>query len=252
MGNKGTIKIGTSGWSYSHWQDIFYPKNLTSLQKLAYYSKNFNTVEVNNTFYRFPKRKDCLNWKENSNKNFVFSLKVPRIITHIKRMKEINGYLSDFFKEIISLENKLGPILFQFPEAFKASEANFERIKKLPFIIKRLNVNIKIAFEFRDISWFNGQIYNFLRENNFSLVIADSSIYPKKEVITSNFIYIRMHGPQSIFSSQYKLSEIKEMAKKINNWSLSGLNIYCYFNNDANGYAVKNAKMLLFEVLGKK
>ena len=255
---QGKLFIGTSGWNYSGWREIFYPENLKSQDFLRFYSSQFKTVEVNYSFYHLPKPTTCIKWYNQTPKDFVFSVKASRFITHIKRLKGVKISWRKFLENALNLKEKLGPILFQFPPNFKATEENIKRLKnflsisrgrtspKLSSILGgSTSKNLKWAFEFRHPSWCEEKIYKLLRKNKVGWVIADSSRYPKAEAVTADFIYIRMHGPKELFASKYPRKEIKNLASKIKKWLKQDLDVYVYFNNDAMGYAVENAKALI-------
>jgi len=247
---KGQFFLGTSGWIYSHWEKVFYPPEVSSRSRLKYYSKFFNTVEVNYSFYHLPRKTTYQLWYQQTPNEFVFSLKVSRFITHIKRLKGIKSSWEEFFRRAGGLKEKLGPFLFQFPPSFKADLSTRNYFEKfLEYLNKRYPHN-RFAFEFRHRSWFNKDIYQILKENNVSLVVADSSRYPKADVITADFVYIRMHGPNTMFASNYSKKELRDLANKITDWQNQGLDIYCYFNNDFYGYAIKNA-ITLKQILRK-
>lgn len=251
------IFVGTSGWTYYHWKGVFYPPHLSSSDYLKFYSQHFNTVEINYSFYHLPKASTFQNWYQQTPKGFVFSVKVPRTITHIRRLQNVEETLFQFLENAQVLKEKLGPVLFQFPPSFKVDKDN---LKKFKTFLKLLSSHLlsttryspstdryplKFAFEFRHPSWIDEGIFNLLKKYNFAWVVSDSSRYPKKEAVTANFIYIRMHGPKSLFSSKYSSKEIKELAQKIKNWSKTTEEIYVYFNNDFYGYALENAKTLI-------
>ena len=241
------LYIGTSGWNYPHWREIFYPKELSPKNYLAFFSKHFKTVEVNYSFYRLPSVSTYEKWRRETPENFIFSLKASRFITHIKRLNSVEKPFKEFLKRAENLKEKLGPILFQFPANFQASGENVKRLKKFTRETcgkYRLNQRLKCAFEFRHKSWAEKKIYNLLEDSNSAWVIADSPSYPKVEKITADFIYIRMHGSKVLFGSNYSQEELKDLANKIKKWRRKTKNIYIYFNNDAYGYAVQNAKFL--------
>ena len=244
--NKGRLFIGTSGWVYSHWQGIFYPKDLPSKDKLKYFSYHFKTAEINYSFYHLPRPTTYQNWYSQVPSDFIFAVKASRFITHIKRLEEVKEAWRQFIENTLHLKEKLGPILFQFPPSFKAKSKN-----RLELFLKFINLNqrkspvLRFAFEFRHPTWCNEEIYKLLNNYNAAWVIADSPKYPKAEVVTSDFVYIRMHGSKVLFSSKYTKEELKDLAKKIKNWLNQDLDVYCYFNNDFHGYAVENAKELL-------
>lgn len=231
------IYIGTSGWSYSHWKDNFYPKDLNSKQWLKYYSRAFSTVEVNMTFYRTPNVSTLQNWFAQTPAKFTFSVKANRYITHQKRLKDCQEYLDFFHKTIQTLKSKVGPILFQLPPSFKANK------ERLIEFIGCLSKQHKYTFEFRHSSWFTDDIYEVLSKNDIALCITDLNGKPSPEEITSHFTYIRLHGPQKSYQGSYGTSKLKAWQKKIEKWSAK-TSVYCYFDNDEKGYAIQDAKSL--------
>jgi uncharacterized protein YecE (DUF72 family) len=251
---KSKIYIGTSGWIYSHWDGIFYPEDLPSQNKLKYYSSYFKTAEINYSFYHLPRPGTYQKWYAETPADFIFSLKASRFITHIKRLSGVKEAWRQFLKNALYLKEKLGPILFQFPPSFKATSENFKRLEKfLKDVSQKDQINkstpvylliLRFAFEFRHKSWCDEKIYQLLKKYNAAWVIADSPRYPKAEEVTADFVYIRMHGSKVLFGSKYTKKELSSLAQKIKNWLKQKLDVYCYFNNDAMGYAVENAKTL--------
>jgi len=266
------LYIGTSGWVYSHWQGIFYPEDLPSKDKLKYFSQHFNTAEINYSFYHLPRPTTYQNWYNQTPEDFLFAVKASRFITHIKRLKGVHPVKSakggakqfngvkeawkQFLENALSLKEKLGPILFQFPPSFRANEIEIKRLEdflKLINVTRKGNVTLRFAFEFRDKSWCDKKIYNLLKKYNVAWVIADSPSCPilrpgsgqEAEVVTADFVYIRMHGSKVLFSSKYTKKELSSLAQKIKKWLKQGLDVYCYFNNDFHGYAIENAKEFL-------
>lgn len=239
---KGSLFIGTSGWVYSHWDGIFYPEDLPSKDKLKYFSQHFKTTEINYSFYHLPRPSTYQNWYSQTPEDFLFAVKTSRFITHIKRLKGVKEAWKTFIENALNLKEKLGPILFQFPPSFRANETE---IKKLEDFLKLITKNkLRYAFEFRHKSWCDKKVYNLLKKYKVVWVIADSPSYPKGEVITADFVYLRMHGSKVLFTSNYTKKELQDLAQKIKKWLKTG-NVYVYFNNDAMGYAIENAKTLL-------
>jgi len=249
------IHIGTSGWVYGEWQEIFYPEDLPQREWLEYYSQRFKTVEVNSTFYHQMKPSTFSQWRQKVPKDFVFAVKANRFITHIKRLLDCGEPLERLLEQVKGLGGKLGPILFQLPPRWKADTKRLETFLVLcsQFIAhgnkKSVNgepstVN-RFVFEFRDVSWLNVEIFKILRNYNTAAVINDSNVFPKTEEITADFVYIRLHGPASLYSSEYSKKELAVWSEKIKNWLKTGFDVYAYFNNDVGGYAVKNARTLI-------
>ncbi len=254
---KAKIYIGTSGWVYPHWDNIFYPSTLEASEKLNYLSKHFNTVEINYSFYRLPKPTDYRRWYQDTPPHFIFAVKVSRFITHLKSLKEVDKPWEKFLANAANLKEKLGPFLFQFPSNFKLTELNYKKLrdfilgqllskhsKSLSSLSNNQQSNLRYAFEFRHSSWLSPEVIKLFREHNIALVSADLPDHPKLERVTADFIYLRMHGSQALFSSNYSQREVKLLAKEIEKYQKKGLTVYCYFNNDARGFALANAQML--------
>ncbi|MGD2170229.1 MAG: DUF72 domain-containing protein [Chlamydiota bacterium] len=226
--------IGTSGWHYDHWKGSFYPKNLPSDEMLPYYANLFNTVEINATFYHLPNRKTVLNWADSVNGSFIFSVKGSRYITHTKKLKDCKASLQKIEKAVSFLEKKEGPFLFQLPPHFTA---DYERLKEfLQLISKR-----KVCLEFRDTSWFTQEIYELLVQYKVAFCIYEFDYTLSPLVITSNFVYIRLHGPKGAYLGRYSSKDLEFWSKKIKKWKNLGKDVYCYFDNDEKGYAPINA-----------
>jgi len=248
--SKGKVYIGTSGWVYSHWDGIFYPKDLPSKDKLRYFSEHFKTAEINYSFYHLPWPNTCQKWYSETPEDFLFAVKTSRLITHIKRLKGVKAAWKIFLNNVLNLKEKLGPVLFQFPPSFKFKKENIDRLEKFLELITKSGpvshnpCSMRYAFELRDKSWCNKKIYNLLKKYKAAWVIADSPDYPRVDEITADFVYVRMHGSKVLFTSNYTKKELQDLAKKIKDWQMQGFNVYVYFNNDAMGYAVENAKIL--------
>lgn len=235
--------IGTSGFNYKHWKEIFYPKDLPPSKWLEYYSQHFNSVEINVSFYRLPSAKTFENWGQITPKNFCFALKGSRYITQMKKFKDVEEPLENFFEVASHLSKKLKVVLWQLPPHFKKDlerlDVFCQKLKSIP--TARL---IDQAFEFRHESWFDDEVYDLLKRYNFALCIADSVRWPTPVVATTDYIYFRFHGSHEIYSSEYSQEELKNIAIKIDEIKLYEKTIYTYFNNDAFGYAISNAETL--------
>jgi uncharacterized protein YecE (DUF72 family) len=243
------IFIGTSGYNYTHWgNDVFYPSELPEKKWLEFYATYFNTVELNVTFYRLPTKKAFESWYMRTPSQFLFSIKGSRFITHIKRLKDCQEPLALFLDRASCLKEKLGVILWQLPPRFKV---DLKRLEEFFLLISKIPISKKIphAFEFRDDSWFCSQVFMILERFNFSFCISHGSGIPMMEKITSNIIYLRLHGGKLLYGSNYSENELKNWAKKIQSWKENGKIIFVYFNNDAYGFAIKNA-MTLKRLLG--
>ena len=234
------VLIGCSGYVYPHWRGgVFYPKGLPQKDELQYYAQKFKTVELNSPFYHLPQKKTFENWRKRTPKDFIFAVKVSRFITHIKKLKDCKKAWMTFFERASALKEKLGPFLFQFPPSWKK---DLQRVEDFLKFSKK--ENLLFAFEFRHPSWFSRDIFEILKKFKTALVFADSPRWKSVEEITADFFYIRMHGGKKLYSSEYTKEELSFLAKKIKKYLKKGLDVYVYFNNDAYGFAPKNAKEL--------
>ena len=179
------LHIGTMGWSYSFWKGNFYPENISSKEFLDYYSKQFGTVEVNSTFYRIPRKQNIADWKEQTPAGFLFSLKFPQIITHVKMLKECHEEVEVFLEHVNMLKDKLGILLLQFPYRFGA-----QHLTSLRDFLQSLPKTNRYAVEIRNRKLLNDNLYNVLRDNDVVLVWVDSPFMPEVNEVTSNSIYI--------------------------------------------------------------
>ncbi len=231
------IFIGTSGYSYQHWKEIFYPEDLPQNKWLEYYQNFFDTVELNNSFYRLPREIVFKNWAKRVKDNFTFAVKGSRFITHIKRLKEAGEPLNLLLSRISYLGGKLGPILFQLPPSFEKD------IKRIEDFLELLPEKYRYAFEFRNNSWFNEDCYRLLKKYN--VAFCDSDLPELKTPMeTADFVYIRRHGPGRLYGSSYSNQQLKDLSDKIRAYLKSGDDVYVYFNNDFGGYAIENALFL--------
>jgi uncharacterized protein YecE (DUF72 family) len=233
------LYIGTSGWHYKHWVGVFYPQNTPVNEMLPFYCRHFDTVEINNTFYQLPAPRTVDGWRESSPSDFQFAIKASRFITHMKKLKDPITSTAKFFIEAERLQAKLGPILFQLPPRWKLD------IERLTSFIEKLPKQHNYVFEFRDESWLVSKVFELLGKHNAAFCIHDLSDMRIPLEITSEFTYIRFHGPGNAkYSGSYTHQELKQWASRINQWRKRLSTIYVYFNNDVGGWAVKNATEL--------
>jgi len=181
------ISVGTSGYSYKEWKGTFYPEKISPKEMLHSYSAHFSTVEINNTFYHMPTETVLSGWADQVPDGFVFAFKAPQIITHIKRLKNVESETKYLFKTLSMLGSKLGPVLFQFPKTFPAE------VQELKSFLSLLPRTMSFAFEFRNSSWLNGTILDLLREKGCSLCTPDSDENAASEIIsTASWGYLRL------------------------------------------------------------
>ncbi len=236
---KGKVFIGTSGYNYKHWSDgVFYPKDLSQREWLEHYTKFFKTVELNVTFYRLLQEKVFEGWKKRTPGDFSFAVKGSRFITHVKRLKDIEEPLKNFFKRASLLRKKLSVVLWQLPPNFKIDT------KRLASFLNNLKKykNVRNAFEFRHPSWLNNEIFEKLDKMKCSICLADWPEFEEKIPALGNFVYLRRHGVGGeLYGGCYSNAQLKEDACLIKDWAKQGKDVYIYFNNDSQGWAVQNA-----------
>lgn len=232
------IHVGTSGWHYKHWKGPFYPEDMKAKDFLSYYTEHFSTSEINNSFYKLPEEKTLKTWRDTVPKGFRFSVKASRYITHMKKLKDPEESVERFFDRIDTLEETLGPILFQLPPGWKY---NHERLETF---LDALPSNRRYTFEFRDESWLNDDTYELLRKAGAALCIYDmeQSVSPKE--VTADFVYVRLHGPGAKYEGSYDTQTLSGWAGAFSAWARKGIEIFCYFDNDQAGYATQDAMRL--------
>jgi uncharacterized protein YecE (DUF72 family) len=231
------IRIGCSGWSYDHWRGGFYPKSLSSGRWLDLYATRFDTVEVNATFYRLPRAATVARWAAATPEDFCFAVKASRYLTHVKRLRELPDGVARLLERIDPLiaSGKLGPTLWQLPGTFRRDDERLARaLAALP--------PGRHAFEFRDGSWFDDDVYALLRSHGVALVVADrDGLPPAPWVDTAGWWYLRFHHGRAGRRGNYSDAELRRWAERIRR--ASG-DVYAYFNNDWEGFAPENARTL--------
>lgn len=235
---KCDIRIGTSGWYYNHWIDRFYPPGLPKSKWFEYYAKQFDTVEINNTFYHLPKEKSVQRWHQLAPKGFVYTVKANRYITHIKRLQSVSEPLERFFEIAGILKEKLGPVLYQLPPSL---HKDLDLLKGFIDLLPKRSLSV---FEFRHKSWYEEDTFKLLAERGAAFCIHDLGGLKTPRVITADLIYIRFHGPTGRYAGNYTKKALKNWAEWIKDRISKVRAVYVYFNNDYNAYAVRNAKQL--------
>lgn len=233
--NYGEVHIGTSGWHYMHWVGPFYPQKFSPSEFLPFYSVHFKTAEINNSFYRLPSSDTVKSWRDATPDNFIFSMKASRYLAHMKKLKDPVEPVAAFLQRAAILGPKLGPILFQLPPNW---HCNCDRLRSFLDILPS---GYRYAFEFRDPSWFTDSVYRALEEKNTALCMYHLQGFQSPKVITADFIYIRLHGPEKAYSGNYETQALQGWAGAFSAWRRKGREIFCYFDNDQNGYAAVNA-----------
>lgn len=237
MSKNTKLYIGTSGWSYDSWVGDFYPEETGKSDMLEYYIKQFNSAEINATFYRLPFENMVKGWRNKADDNFSYSVKGSRQITHYNKLEDIEKYLSRFLDRIGQLGDPLGSILWQFPPGFK------KNISRLQNFMEQLPAEHDYAFEFRHISWLDDEVYELLATNDSAIVWQSSAGMPDDCTATTDFIYTRFHGLEGGYRYCYTREDLKPWADIFKRHLDEGREARIYFNNTG-GNAPECARMM--------
>lgn len=247
---RGKIHIGTSGWSYKHWEEIFYPPKLKPADWIVFYSNHFKITEINTSFYRLPLKETVINWTKKVPRSFLFCPKMSRYLTHMKKLIEPEETLEHFFEVFEPMQKMMGPVLIQLPPSLKF---NYDRADHLYHLLQTKYKKYEFVMEVRHNTWLDEESLTLMTKHDIGLVISQSGErFPYSEMITAKNIYIRFHGPNQLYASSYSDSMLKKFAKKFRKWEKEGHVIWAFFNNDVHGYAIEDAKRLLKLLENKK
>jgi len=231
-GVAGELRIGTSGYQYPHWAGDFYPEGLPRRRWLEHYAKHFDTVEINNTFYRLPEAATFDRWREQAPPGFRFALKYSRYGTHLKHLADPEGSLGHVLGRAERRGVRLGPILVQLPPRWKADS------ERLDAFLRAAPRRHRWAIELRDESWLQDEVYDVLRGHGAALVIHDM-IDDHPVELTADWSYRRFHGRH--YAGSYSPQALSAQARRIRRWLRTGHDVWGYFNNDEGGHAPRNA-----------
>lgn len=234
------IHIGTSGYQYDHWKGDFYPEDLPVKDWFEYYSRSFDTVEVNNTFYKMSKAETFDDWRKAAPKDFYYAIKYSRFGTHRKKLKDPEGHVNYFLDRASHLKKTLGAVLVQLPPNWKR---NYERLEEF---LKETPQDLRWAIEIRDPDWFSQEFYDLLKKYKSALVIHDI-IKDHPQELTADWVYLRFHGKN--YSGSYSKKQLEKISGDVREYHDKGKDVFVYFNNDLEGHAVRNA-LSLKEMLG--
>ena len=288
------LRVGISGWTYAGWRGVFYPPAVPQKRELEYASRQLNSVEINGTFYSLQRPSSFQTWYDVTPPRFEFAIKGSRFITHMKKLNDVDVALANFFASgVLALREKLGPILWQFPpqlafnydrfarflemlprttaEASKLARKHDDRLKERAFLKAETDRPVRHAFEIRHDSFLDDRFVELLRAHRAALVFADTAgLWPYAEDLTSDFIYIRLHGASELYTSGYSDKELDHWAERIRSWSQgrqprdaalittsspprrAQRDVYVYFDNDRKVRAPFDAMRLAERVLPKR
>ena len=231
----GKVHVGTSGWHYKHWIGPFYPPDMRPPKMLRWYAERFDTVEINNSFYRLPAETAFETWCRETTPNFCFAVKASRYITHNRKLADPESAKEKFISLVEKLGHRLGPILFQLPPSWKV---NAERLDQFLTALPR---RYRYVFEFRNPTWNVAPVYEALRRHSAAYCIYELAGVQSPMEITADFTYVRLHGPGNKYQGDYSSKILRNWAKRIEAWRRELKHVFVYFDNDQAGFAPKNA-----------
>jgi uncharacterized protein YecE (DUF72 family) len=234
------IHVGTSGWSYDHWQGVLYPEGTPTVRRLEYYVQRFATVEVNSTFYHWPRDATFAGWRRRLPEGFLMTVKAPRGLTHGARLYSPEVWLARIERGVRELGEKLGVLLVQLAPQFEYDHA------RLAYFLGKLPRWLKTAIEFRHPSWHREEVFGLLEAHGAAYCIMSGAGLPCILRLTAPFAYIRLHGPDhhGLYAGSYSDADLHWWAERIREFDRMGRDVFAYFNNDMCGYAVYNADTL--------
>ena len=232
------VHIGCSGWQYRHWKGDFYPADLPQERWLEFYAQRFDTVELNNSFYRLPSADAFAAWQRRAPMRFRFAVKASRYLTHLRKLHEPADPLQLLWSRAARLGDRLGPMLYQLPPRW---HRDLDRLRVFLDTIPRDRAQ---AIEFRDATWYDAKVYRLLGEHRVALVLHDmrGSAAPLEQI--GPFVYLRFHGAAGGYAGAYADETLRTWAGRLLEWSTAGLPCWVYFNNDVGGHAPRDATRL--------
>jgi uncharacterized protein YecE (DUF72 family) len=239
--------IGTSGWTYDGWRGPFYPKEIPKKDWLPWYGTQFQTTEINGSFYRTPSLEAVGNWRTSTPKDFLFAWKASKFITHWKRLSEKSSNSIELMEtRLKALSPKVGAVLFQLPPHFKK---NHER---LAAFLNMLPHCYPYAFEFRHESWYDDETFALLHKHDISLCLSDHHDAPSPWEVTARHVYVRGHGPGGLYKDSYPDKTLRAWARNIRKWQAQRRTVFVYFDNDQKSAAPKDARRLMMMLAEEK
>jgi uncharacterized protein YecE (DUF72 family) len=234
------IHIGTSGWSYDHWENVLYPPGLPSTERLRYYVGTFGTVELNSSFYRWPRNASFVSWRRRLPPGFLLSVKAPRGLTHGKKLYSPDVWVERIIQCWHELRDRRAVLLVQLPPSMERDDA------RLSYFLGCLPDWIRVTVEFRHDSWNSEDVFQLLEHHGAAYCIMSGANLPCILRATAPFVYVRMHGPdhEHLYGGSYSDADLGWWADRIREWRDAGREVFVYFNNDGGGNAVRNALTL--------
>lgn len=239
----GRLLVGTSGWSYPHWTGVVYPPGLPAGERLSRYAQTFSTVEVNATFYRTPSEKTVDAWREATPADFVFAVKGSRLVTHVRRLREVSDAVAGFLERISRLGSKLGVVLWQLPPSLRRDDALLTEFLRVLEEAAAPDRSVRHAVEFRHESWLDDGVFGLLADRDVAMVNVSGETLRTVLVPTASFVYARFHG-LPLYRGAYDERTLTPWVRYFREQRAQGRDCYAYFNNDAEGHAPRDALRL--------
>ena len=235
-----SLHIGTSGWSYNHWEGVLYPPGTPVRRRLDHYVQRFQTVEVNASYYHWPRDRTFTQWRERLPEGFLLSLKAPRGLTHFARLRAPETWLERITRGVSELGSNRGVLLAQLPPRFPFD------YPRLEYFLQQVPDWLKLGVEFRDASWNREEVFNLLERFGVAYCVMSGAQLPCVLRATAPFVYVRLHGPDPnhLYGGSYSEDDLRWWADRIREWQQMGRDVFAYFNNDWEGHAVRNAATL--------
>jgi uncharacterized protein YecE (DUF72 family) len=234
----GPIRVGCSGWVYNHWRGLFYPEGLPQTRWFARYAEEFDTVEINNSFYHLPKPTTFEKWRNQAPSGFSYAVKANRYLTQAKKLKDCEEPMDRMMSAVRHLGDRLGPMLYQLPPSMKI---NLERLENF---LKILPQNIASVFEFRDKSWYAPATYELLDRYGAGFCVHDMAGSESERIAVGSVVYVRFHGGAGKYWGRYSDEKLLGWTDWLVEQSQQGSSCWCYFNNDIHGHAIEDARTL--------
>jgi uncharacterized protein YecE (DUF72 family) len=234
------IHIGTSGWSYDHWHGVLYPHRIRPYERLPYYLSRFGTVELNSSYYRWPRDTTFASWRRRMPPSFRLSVKAPSLLTHVRRLYGPEGWLQRIGRGLARLGVRRGVLLVQLSPKFPYDHA------RLAYFLDHVPRGIQVAVEFRHPSWHQESVFALLEHHGAAYCVMSGAHLPCILRATAPFVYVRLHGPdhEHLYAGSYSDTDLHWWADRIREWAGMGRDVFVYFNNDGGGNAVRNADTL--------
>jgi uncharacterized protein YecE (DUF72 family) len=238
MAGLGRARVGCSGWEYKHWRGDFYPTDIPKARWFEHYAATFDTVEINNSFYRLPEASTFARWAARAPMRFLYAVKASRFLTHMKKLKDPEEPIERLFSRMRALGRHLGPVLYQLPPGWKVDR------ERLEHFLQALPRDTRHVIEFREPSWYADDVLRMLERRGVALCLHDMRGSATERVRVGPFVYVRFHGATGQYNGAYSDARMRDWAGWLHAERAQGIDVYAYFNNDVGGHAPRNAVTL--------